>query len=85
MQGTSRSGSKNYQVKFLIPRSKANELGSILDREKITRYNEASLLFAKNGIPDECHAELISKLGFEIVWKGIDYNNAAIEKNIDRF
>lgn len=71
--------------KFLIPRSKANELGSILDREKITRYNEASLLFAKNGIPDECHAELISKLGFEIVWKGIDYNNAAIEKNIDRF
>ncbi len=80
-------GYVNFMIvgKFLIPKSKANELGSILDREKITRYNEASLLFAKNGIPDECHAELISKLGFGIVWKGIDYNNAAIEKNIDRF
>jgi predicted nuclease of restriction endonuclease-like RecB superfamily len=69
--------------KFLVPTSKAKELRSILDRDKITLYKEASLLFAKNGIPDESHSELISKLGFEIVWKGIDYNNATIEKSID--
>jgi predicted nuclease of restriction endonuclease-like RecB superfamily len=91
-----KSKNENYQLdqryakfiivgKFLIPTSKVNELRSILDRDKITQYNEASLLFAKNGIPDECHSELISKLGFEIVWKGIDYNNATIEKNIDKF
>jgi hypothetical protein len=66
--------------KFLIPTSKANELRSLLDRDKITKYNEASSLFTKNGVPEECHADLISKLGFEIVWKGIDYNTATIEK-----
>jgi uncharacterized protein len=71
--------------KFLIPTSKVNELRSQLDKDKITQYNEASLLFATNGIPDECHADLISKLGFAIVWKGIDYNNATIEKNINKF
>jgi hypothetical protein len=34
----------------------------------------------KNGIPEECHLDLISKLGFNIIWKGIDYNTATIEK-----
>jgi uncharacterized protein len=66
--------------KFLIPMSKANQLRWLLERDKITKYNEASLLFAKNGVPDECHADLISKLGFQIVWRGIDYNTATIEK-----
>ncbi|MFL6323381.1 MAG: hypothetical protein ACJ72C_01290, partial [Nitrososphaeraceae archaeon] len=56
----------------------ANELKSLL--EKTTGYNEASILFMKNGIPEECHLDLISKLGFNIIWKGIDYNTATIEK-----
>jgi uncharacterized protein len=64
--------------KYLILDPKANELKSLL--EKTTRYNEASILFMKNGIPEECHLDLISKLGFNIIWKGIDYNTATIEK-----
>jgi uncharacterized protein len=64
--------------KYLVLRSKANELKSLLER--ITRYKEASLVLAKNGIPEECHVDLISKLGFNIIWKGIDYNTATIEK-----
>ena len=64
--------------KYLILRSKTDQLKSLLERT--TRYNEASILFTKNAIPEECHAELVSKLGFNIIWKGIDYTTATIEK-----
>ena len=64
--------------KYLVLRSKANELKSLL--ESIKSYKEASLLLTKNGILEEIHVELISRLGFNIIWKGIDYNTATIEK-----
>jgi uncharacterized protein len=64
--------------KYLILRSKIDQLKSLL--EGTTRYNDASILFTKNGIPEECHIELISKLGFNIIWRGIDYITATIEK-----
>jgi uncharacterized protein len=64
--------------KYLILRPKANELKSVLDR--IKGYSEASMLFTQNGIPEECHLDLISKLGFNILWKGIDPSTAMIEK-----
>jgi len=66
--------------RFLIPLIKANNLRSILEINRITKYNEASLLFTDYGIPEECHTELVSKLGFEIRWEGMDYNAASIKK-----
>ncbi len=66
--------------KFLISLIMANKLRSVLETNGITKYNEASLLFNEYGIPDECHTDLVSKLGFEIIWEGMDYNAASIEK-----
>ena len=77
---------KDEKTKFiivgrcLIPLVKANNLRSILETNRITKYNEASSLFTEHRIPDECQTELVSKLGFEIRWEGIDYNAASIKK-----
>jgi hypothetical protein len=64
--------------KHLILNSKVKELKAIM--EGLTKLNEAVGLFHKNGIPEESHLDLVSKLGFNIIWKGIDYNAASIEK-----
>jgi uncharacterized protein len=66
--------------RFLISLAMVNKLRSILETNEITKYNEASLLFNKYAIPDECHTDLVSKLGFEIIWEGMDYNAARIKK-----
>ena len=48
----------------------------------IRKFNEACLLFAKNNIPEPCHVDLLSKLGFDIIWKGIDSNSVTIERRL---
>ena len=63
---------------YLIFKSKAKELELFL--RTISKFNEACLLFAKYDIPESCHIDLICKLGFDIIWKGIDYNSAIIER-----
>jgi predicted nuclease of restriction endonuclease-like RecB superfamily len=72
----------NFTVvgRFLVSQVMASKLSSILEAKRITNFHEATLVFTEHGIPDECHTDLISKLGFEIVWEGIDYNAAKIEK-----
>jgi uncharacterized protein len=63
---------------YLISKSKAKELELIL--EGVTVFNDASALLSKSDIPEPCHTDLISKLGFEIIWKGIDSSNTIIKK-----
>lgn len=63
---------------YLISKSKAKGLELIL--EGVTVFNDASALLSKSDIPEPCHTDLISKLGFEIVWKGIDSSNIIIKK-----
>jgi hypothetical protein len=63
---------------YLILKSKAKELELLL--EKITKFDDACSVLKENGIPESCHVDLISKLGFDIIWKGIDYSNATIER-----
>jgi hypothetical protein len=48
----------------------------------IRKFNEACLLFEKNNIPEPCHVDLLSELGFDIIWKGIDSNSATIERRL---
>jgi uncharacterized protein len=64
--------------KYLIPKSKADELELLLI--DLSKFNEACSLFAKNNIPESCHIDLLSKLGYDIIWKGIDSNTATIER-----
>jgi predicted nuclease of restriction endonuclease-like RecB superfamily len=66
--------------KYLISKSKAKELGLLL--MGIRKFNEACLLFEKNNIPEPCHVDLLSELGFDIIWKGIDSNSATIERRL---
>jgi predicted nuclease of restriction endonuclease-like RecB superfamily len=64
--------------KFLILQSKANELK--LHLTEINRFDDACLILSKNNIPESSHAALLSKLGFEVIWKGIDSSSAIIER-----
>jgi predicted nuclease of restriction endonuclease-like RecB superfamily len=64
--------------KYLIPRSKILELQKSLN--SITSLMDAVLLFKKYNVPESCHVDLISKLGYDIIWKGIDSRNAYLER-----
>ncbi len=64
--------------RYLILKSKVKELELLLGN--VVKFNEVQLLLTKNGIPESCHTTLISKLGFDIIWKGIDCSNATIER-----
>jgi predicted nuclease of restriction endonuclease-like RecB superfamily len=64
--------------RYLILKSKVKELELLLGN--VVKFDDVQLLLAKNGIPESCHITLISKLGFDIIWKGIDCSNATIER-----
>jgi uncharacterized protein len=63
----------------LIFKSKLVELEKSLKSK--SRFIEAVLLFRDHKIPDSCHVELLSELGYEIIWRGIDSNNALIRRS----
>ncbi|HXX98361.1 MAG TPA: DUF790 family protein [Candidatus Bathyarchaeia archaeon] len=70
----------SYSVvgKYLIPRSKILELHESLNF--ISSFTDAVLLFTEHKVPESCHVDLISKLGYDIIWRGIDSTNACLEK-----
>ena len=48
----------------------------------ITKFVEACRILDENKIPEPCHADLMSELGYDVVWSDLDPNNATIsEKN----
>jgi len=62
----------------LIPRSKIYELQKSFN--SISSFTDAVLLFREYKVPESCHVDLISKLGYDIIWRGIDSTNACLEK-----
>lgn len=64
--------------KYLISKEKADKLESML--APIKKFADACTLFSKEGIPEPCHAELVSKLGYDAVWESLDPSAAAIVK-----
>lgn len=64
--------------RFLVSKIKAHRLEGLLDG--IERFVEACSLLARNGIPEPCHAELISLLGYDVLWEDLDPNKATIAK-----
>lgn len=75
------SRSSDYIVvgKFLISKIKAHKMGKLL--EGITKFVEACSVLAEHNIPEACHAELISMLGYDVIWKGLDTGKATIKKH----
>jgi hypothetical protein len=65
---------------YIISNDKINELLPELDKTK--KLGDAIRFLGENNIPEECITLLIPKMGFEIVWKGIDSNNAIIQRQL---
>jgi hypothetical protein len=61
----------NDKIKVLLP-----------ELDKIKKLGDAIRFLAENNIPEECITSLIPKMGFEIVWNGIDSNNAIIQRQL---
>ena len=76
------NGIKNFLLvdNYMISNDKINELLPELD--KINKLHDAICFLCDNNIPEECITLLIPKIGFEIVWNGIDSKNALIQRQV---
>jgi uncharacterized protein len=76
------NGIKNFLLvdNYMISNDKINELLPELD--KINKLHDAICFLCDNNIPEECITLLIPKIGFEVVWNGIDSNNALIQRQV---
>ena len=63
---------------YLISKEKTNVVNNSLDG--ISKFIQACTVMKSHGIPDSCHADLLSKLGYDVVWNDLDPNNATIIK-----
>jgi predicted nuclease of restriction endonuclease-like RecB superfamily len=70
----------NYLIvgTFLISRSKILKLERSLN--SISSFMDAIFLFKQYNVPESCHVDLLSKLGYDIIWRGMDSTNASIER-----
>jgi uncharacterized protein len=76
----SRDNNRDY-VKaglYFISKSKTYELIELL--AGITKFMDACAILSEELIPEPCHGELITKLGYDVVWQSMDSNNASIIK-----
>ena len=46
----------------------------------ISEFVDACKVLTSQKIPDSCHAELLSKMGYDVVWEDLDPNHAVISK-----
>jgi uncharacterized protein len=63
---------------YLIAKSKANKLKSLL--AGTNRFIDACSILSSEAIPESCHAELLVKLGYEVIWQSIDASTAVLVK-----
>jgi predicted nuclease of restriction endonuclease-like RecB superfamily len=64
---------------YLISNNKIRDL--LPEVDKINKLHDAIRLLYQNQIPEECITLLITKMGYEIIWNGIDSNNAQIHRH----
>jgi hypothetical protein len=65
--------------KFLVSKIKAHNMKQLLDG--ISKFIDACSILTENSIPESCHAELISMLGYDVIWEGLDARKATIIKH----
>ena len=63
---------------YLIPKFKAQKLESLL--AGTDRFIDACSILSLEGIPESCHADLIAKLGYDVLWQSLDSSSAVIAK-----
>jgi hypothetical protein len=45
-----------------------------------TRFIDACSVLSSEAIPESCHAELLVKLGYDVIWQSIDASTAVLVK-----
>ena len=63
---------------YLISKEKTIVVNDCVDG--ISKFVDACAVMTSNKIPDSCHADLLSKLGYDVIWNDLDPNNAIISK-----
>jgi predicted nuclease of restriction endonuclease-like RecB superfamily len=76
----SRDNDKDYLKAgpYFISKFKIHELVTLLGGT--TKFIDACSIFAGNSIPEPCYADLISKMGYDVIWQSMDSNDARIVK-----
>jgi uncharacterized protein len=74
----SRDNDRDYlkAESWFISRSRVNGLAKLL--AGTTKFTDACVILSENSIPEPCHAELISKLGYDVIWQSMDSGDAVI-------
>jgi predicted nuclease of restriction endonuclease-like RecB superfamily len=65
---------------YLISKSKLSEFGSLFDG--ITKFTDACSILEQNNIPESCHMDIISKIGYDVLWQSMDCSTAIIKRRI---
>ena len=80
---SNKGGSRNYLLvgPHLIRKDKLLELQTSL--LKVDTLSDANLLIDKLRIPQFYHIDLLYELGYEVIWRGIDANDAHIKPHND--
>ena len=78
----SRDNDKDYLKAgpYFVSKFKIHELVALIGG--VTKFIDACSIFAENSIPEPCYAELISKMGYDVIWQSMDSNDARIVKRI---
>ena len=63
---------------YLISKEKIAIVNNFLDG--ITKFVQACTVMTSHKIPDSCHAELLSELGYDVIWNDLNPDNATITK-----
>ncbi|MGA7369136.1 MAG: DUF790 family protein [Nitrososphaeraceae archaeon] len=75
-----RDNNANYLKidSWFLSKTKVNELAELL--VSTTKFTEACGILSENSIPEVCHAELISMLGYDVIWQSMDTDDAMLVK-----
>lgn len=71
-------GGQQQQHHYLISKAKAKKLELLL--KEVKAFTDACQILSENAIPEACHAELVDKLGYDVIWRSMDVSSAVIEK-----
>ena len=70
----------NYVIvdKYLISDTKLERVNDLIDN--MDSLSEVNSILGDNDIPESCLLGIMSKLGFDIIWHGMDYSRACLKK-----
>jgi predicted nuclease of restriction endonuclease-like RecB superfamily len=79
-QNKDRLGNYFIVDKYLISDRKLKKLKDLIDNTD--SLSEVNSILGKNDIPESCLLDIISKLGFDVIWHGMDSSRASLRKKL---